>query len=295
MILKVERAWVDGSWWGLFSEPRPWKWIPPLLMRHSCPEKTETESTELGALRERCFLWLRTLMLKRKSHSYGGWKDSGCCSGRWACSAGWRLLSSPPLIITNIIHACSSSCFNMLASFTSVYSWDGVHPLGPSLCSQLLGLCRSVVNLPWPSFCSKEKGPGCTCDFRVTWKHLSWASSMPGWPWMPRCLEVSETWEMAGGARSGRDQRTKPFSPCPQWSSSVRQRGSERSLYGSWDCDWGRGKCGMSMEIHVNWVCMFKRLASMLFIKAVIENNSSSRRGMIKGKYGPSKSMVLAV
>lgn len=51
----------------------------------------------------------------------------------------------------------------------------------------------------------------------------------------------------------------------------------------------------MSVEIHVNWVCMFKRLTSMLFIKAVIENNSSSRRGMIKGKYGPSKSMVLAV
>lgn len=93
---------------------------------------------------------------------------------------------------------------------------------------------------------------------------------------------------MARGARSGRDQRTKPLLPCLQWSSSVRQRGSERILYGSWDCIWGRGKCGMSMEIHVNCVCMFKLLTSMLFIKAVIENNSSSSRGMIKGKYGPS-------
>lgn len=46
-------------------------------------------------------------------------------------------------------------------------------------------------------------------------------------------------------------------------------------------------KCGMNMEIHVK--CMFKLFTSVLFIKAIIENNSNSgSRGMIKDKYSAS-------
>lgn len=153
MTLKVERAWVDRSWWGLFSEHSPWKW-GFLLYWCNTPAlgfilKTETESTGLGALRERCVLWLRDLMPKRKSHSYGDWNDSGCCSGRWVCSAGWRLLSSPPLIITN--H--HPRLFQLLFYYAHLFhiclflGWS----TSASLCSQLLELRRGVVNLPCPS------------------------------------------------------------------------------------------------------------------------------------------------
>lgn len=48
-------------------------------------------------------------------------------------------------------------------------------------------------------------------------------------------------------------------------------------------------KCGMNMEIHVKCICMFKLFTSVLFIKAIVENNSNSgSRGMIKDKYSAS-------